>query len=124
MTHSIYIDTLSSPIVGLDSPMPVEISGKAGNYVATWMEGRLEGDGKTEEAAVADLRDAIVEKFVSLRTRVINGHSLLPEQDQVWTSLLNYIVEVRDGKVIKTSPSDDYNEKSKEDEDYKGPFFG
>ncbi len=124
MTHSIYIDTLSSPIVGLDSPMPVEISGKAGNYVATWMEGRLEGDGKTEEAAVADLRDAIVEKFVSLRTRVINGHSLLPDQDQVWTSLLNYIVEVRDGKVIKTSPSDDYNEKSKEDEDYKGPFFG
>tara|TARA_Y100000310_G_scaffold337181_1_gene423600 strand:+ start:335 stop:649 length:315 start_codon:yes stop_codon:yes gene_type:complete len=104
--------------------MPVEISGKAGNYVATWMEGRLEGDGKTEEAAVADLRDAIVEKFVSLRTRVINGHSLLPDQDQVWTSLLNYIVEVRDGKVIKTSPSDDYNEKSKEDEDYKGPFFG
>ena len=69
MSDSEYLSSLKSPELGLRSPLPLEITGSRGNFVATWLEGSIEGEGATREAAVEDCRLAVIDRFKELRSK-------------------------------------------------------
>lgn len=119
MSESVYLHSLNNPKFGLLSPMPLEITGKPENYVATWLQGKIEGEGPTRDEAVEDCRQAIIAKFKELKLRVAKG--LSNNDDRLWHGLLHYIAEP--GRRAM-APGEDYTTSSPADEDYKGPFFG
>lgn len=123
MSDSEYLRTLGDSEIYLDAPLPLEITGSDGNYVASWLEGKIEGEGATRYAAVEDARTALVETYKRLRQKVRNGSNLQTLEDQQWTSMLHFVGEARSGMRYKTAPGEDYS-PGRDEEEYKGPFFG
>ena len=98
------------------------------NFVATWAEGGVEGEGKTRDEAVDDCRAEIVKRYKHLRDRLAKGARLMGRDEQQWQSMLHFIGEARRGAIYKPAPGEEYQTStagsSPEDEDYKGPIFG
>lgn len=124
MSESVYLNKLKDRELFLSSPIPLEISGSTGNYVATWMEGPVEGEGRTRDLAVEDCRRAIITSFNALRGRVRKSAAFSADQERQWAGLLHFIGEVRAGRIYKPGPGEEYNVQSADEEEYKGPIFG
>lgn len=123
MSESVYLSKLRSSELLLASPIPLEITGSEGNYVATWVEGKVEGEGKTRDDAVEDCRVALIDTFKALRDR-LKGTGLSADEDRRWTGLLHFIHEVRAGTIYRPAPGEEYLVEGSTDDDYKGPIYG
>ena len=121
MTESFYLEKLTDPSLYLDAPLPVEISGGPGNYVATWMETKIEGEGKTKEAAVADVTKAILERYRVIEKKYMDGERVATAEESVWIALTHYIADARRGRI---RPGEEGSMRNPTDPDYKGPIFG
>lgn len=124
MSDSVYLGKLLSQELFLASPIPLEITGSAGNYVASWTEGKVEGEGATKDAAVDDCRQSLIETFKSLRERVRKSAAFSADEDRRWVGLLHYIGENRGGRAYKPAPGEEYQVRASNDDDYKGPIYG
>jgi len=124
MSDSVYLNKLGDSSLFLASPIPLEVSGSTGNYVATWVEGNVDGEGTTRDLAVDDCRLGLAEAFKALRTKV-SGNAALNEDDQrKWDGLLHFIGENRGGRSYKPAPGEDYMTHSADEDEYKGPIYG
>ena len=124
MSESVYLSLLRSQELFLASPIPLELSGSTGNYVATWVEGKVEGEGSNKDAAVDDCRQSLIDTFKALRDRVSKGVNLSSEDDRKWAGLLRFIGENRAGRIYKPAPGEDYVPGPTAEDDYKGPIYG
>lgn len=116
-TESIYLDDLKDKDLHLDSPLPLELSGGAQNWVATWVETGIEGEGKSREAAVKDARRAILARYRALDEKLKASQRLKADEETTWVSLCHYVTDVSRGRVRQ-------GEEIPRDKDYKGPVFG
>lgn len=107
--RSEYLESLKHKKVYLTSSIPVEVTGKRGNYVASWLEGSVEGEGASVEEAMNDLRKEIVDLYFSLRNRALDK-----KQEQQWQSLCYFIAEFNKGRRMP----------GEEDDGGTGPIFG
>lgn len=124
MSESVYLSKLLSPELFLASPIPLEITGSEGNYVATWSEGKVEGEGPTKDEAVDDCRQSLIDTFKGLRVRVGKSAHLSADEDRRWQGLLHFIGENRAGRAYKPAPGEEYQSQASNDDDYKGPIYG
>jgi hypothetical protein len=124
MSESVYLNKLLNTELFLASPIPLEITGSQGNYVATWIEGNVEGEGTTKDSAVEDCRQALIAAFKSLRSRVRKSEALPAEEDRKWVGLLHFIGENRAGRAYKPAPGEEYLVMGSGDDEYKGPIYG
>jgi hypothetical protein len=106
--RSEYLESLKHNQLYLTSSIPVEVTGKRGNYVASWLEGGVEGEGTSVEAAIEDLREEIVKLYFELRGKAHNK-----KQEQKWHSLCYFVSEVNRSRRLPG-----------EDDDNNGPIFG
>jgi len=120
-TESIYLEDLEDKELYLDSPLPLELSGGGQNWVASWMETGIEGEGKSREAAVNDARKQILKRYRSLEERLRKAERLKTEDETAWVSMCHYIVNAARGR---TRPGEEFSVGSARDKDYKGPIFG
>lgn len=120
-TESEYLETLNDPELHLDSPLPLEISGGGQNWVATWMETGIEGEGKSRDQAIRDACKAILAKYRKLEKQLKNADRLRPEEETLWVSMSHYIVNVGRGRA---RPGEEFSVTTPRDKDYKGPVFG
>jgi hypothetical protein len=120
-TESEYLEDLKDTELSLDSPLPIEISGGAKNWVATWMETGIEGEGKSRDAAIDDVRKAILKKYRDLEGRLKQSQRLKTEDETAWVSMCHYIVNISRGR---QRPGEEFSFGSTGDKDYKGPVFG
>jgi len=120
-TESIYLEDLADKELHLDSPLPLELSGGGQNWVATWMETNIEGEGKSREAAVNDARKQILKRYRSLEEKLRKSERLKTEDETAWVSMCHYIVNSARGR---TRPGEEFSVGSPRDKDYKGPVFG
>jgi len=120
-TESVYLDSLNDPELYLDSPLPLEISGGSGNFVASWMETRIEGEGPTKDAAVDDVRRAILARYRIIEKKLKAGERVRDPDETVWISMCHYVANVTRGRIRQ---GEEQQLQSPTDPDYKGPVFG
>lgn len=120
-TESEYLESLEDTELHLDSPLPLEVSGGGQNWVATWIETGIEGEGKTREKAISDARVAILKKYRDLEKRLKAGDRVRSEEETMWLSMSHYIVNAVRGR---TRPGEEFQLGTSRDKDYKGPIFG
>lgn len=120
-SESIYLDSLESPKLHLSSPLPLEISGGNGNFVASWMETKIEGEGATRELAVDDVRKEILKTYDIIEAKYLNDERVRGDEESVWMAMCHYISSIARGKV---RPGEEGAVRSPRDPDYKGPVFG
>jgi hypothetical protein len=120
-TESLYLDTLQDPELYLDSPLPLEVSGQTGNFVASWMETKIEGEGPTRDAAVDDARKQILTRYRVIEKKLKAGEKLREADETIWISMCHYIANISRGRI---RPGEEYQMGSPSDPDYKGPVFG
>jgi hypothetical protein len=118
VTKSEYLENLSYPgstnqVLALDSPLPLEVSGGSGNWVASWMETGIEGEGKSIAAAMEDCSKSIVERYHVLDKKRQDSVIFREEEERIWISMCHYIVHVARGR---TRPGEEFLDK--------GPVFG
>lgn len=119
-TESEYLESLEDIELQLDSPLPLELSGGGRNWVATWIETNIEGEGTSKEAAVNDARKAILKKYRRLEKKLKTTTRLRPEEEKAWISMCHYIINVGRGRVRQGEEFDMSNSHDKG----KGPIFG
>ena len=120
-TESYYLDSLQNPELYLDSPLPLEISGGAGNYVASWEETKIEGEGPTKDEAIEDARKAIIAKYKSIEAKLLKGERVRDPDETIWVSMCHYIASNTRGRVRQ---GEEQSIQSTRDPNYKGPIFG
>ncbi len=120
-TQSEYLETLEDTELHLDSPLPLELAGGGSNWVATWIETGIEGEGDSREAAIDDARKAILKRYRELEKKLKNSERLRVEEEIAWVSMCHYIVNVGRGRV---RPGEEFTVGTSRDDDYKGPVFG
>jgi hypothetical protein len=120
-TQSEYLESLEDKELHLDSPLPLELSGGGKNWVATWIETGIEGEGDSREACIEDARKAILKRYRALEKKLKNSERLKTEEETIWVSMCHYIVDVGRGRVRQ---GEEFAFGSSRDKDYKGPVFG
>ena len=121
-TESLYLEDLKDTELSLDAPLPIEVSGGGSNWVATWLETKIEGEGKSRDAALTDVRKAIIKQYKSLDKKLKESQRLREEDEGVWVAMCHYIVNVSRGRL---RPGEEFSPGGdSRDEDYKGPVFG
>lgn len=120
-TESEYLEDLQDAELSLDSPLPIELSGGDKNWVATWMETGIEGEGKSKDAAINDVRKQIIKKYRDLEGRLKAAQRIKTEDETMWVSMSHYIVNISRGR---QRPGEEFSFGSTRDKDYKGPVFG
>ena len=118
--ESDYLDSLEEPDLYLDSPLPVELNGRPGNWVATWMETRIEGEGITREHALNDFRRELLVQYRRIDSLLKANNPLSDDDESKWTSMCHYIGSVNSGTRM---PGTEFAEPPGS-KDYKGPIFG
>lgn len=120
-TESYYLESLEDTELHLDSPLPMELSGGGQNWVASWLEGNLEGEGTSKENSIKDCRQIILTRYRDLEKRIRGSERLKTEDETVWISLCHYIINVSRGRL---RPGEEFEANSYTSKDYKGPIFG
>lgn len=115
--RSVYLDKLKHAHLFLDSPLPLEITGSGENYVASWLETGIEGEGSTEELAIDDCRNEIINEYLKLQAAVAN---LSEKQELTWAAMSHYIGDARKRSNAKPHLGEEYMADDKD----KGPVFG
>jgi len=113
--ESEYIDAIKDTELYLDSPLPVELNGRPGNWVATWMETGIEGEGKTRDLALEDFTKELIKEYKRIDALLKNSDPLSEKDETTWVSLCHYVGTVRSGTRL---PGTEFNDPD------GGPIFG
>ena len=113
--ESEYLDSLQDPELYLDSPLPVELNGRTGNWVAFWMETGIEGEGISREDALEDFRKELLKQYRQVENKLKNSDPLSEREETMWVSMCHYIGSTKSGTKL---PGTEFNDPN------SGPIFG